>query len=54
MYSGVLSMHESAIAFCIDDPKLIDSAYDEAMKWITAGYIGQRLYNLISMRHKKQ
>lgn len=54
MYSGVLSMHESAIAFCIDGPELIDSAYDEAVKWLTADYIGQRLYSLISVRHKKQ
>ena len=44
-YSGVLTMHQAAIAFCIDEPELIDSAYDETVKWLTTDYIGDHLYN---------
>jgi hypothetical protein len=54
MYSGVLTMHQAAIAFCIDEPDLIDSAYNETVKWLTADYIGDHLYNMIPMRSKKQ
>ena len=54
MYSGVLIMHDAAINFCVDEPEMIDSAYDEALKWLTTDYIGQRLYNQIPMKNKKQ
>jgi len=54
MYNGVLIMHDAAINFCIDSPEVIDSAYDDALKWLTADYIGQRLYNQIPMKNKKQ
>ena len=49
MYSGVLTMHQAVIAFCIDEPELIGSAYGETVKWLTADYIGERLYNRIPM-----
>ena len=54
MYNSVLSMHGTAIEFLLSDPELIDDTYEETMKWLTADYIGQSLYNLIPMKWKKQ
>ena len=54
MYSGVLTMHQAAIAFCIDEPSLIDSAYNETVKWLTTDYIGDHLYDMIPMKSKRQ
>ena len=54
MYSGVLTMHQAAITFCINESELIGSAYNETVKWLTADYIRDDLYNKILMRSKKQ
>ena len=55
MYDGVLRMHESAITFCVEESAIINSdpAYEETVKWLTVDYIGQHLYDLISMKNKK-
>ena len=54
MYSGVLTIHRAAIAFCIDEPGRINSAFDMTVKWLTVDYIWERLSNRIPMKSKKQ
>ena len=47
-------MHQAAIAFCIDEPSLIDSSYTETVKWLTTHYNGDHLYDMIPMKSKRQ
>jgi hypothetical protein len=55
MYKSVLCLHESAISFCVDDPEICSSpAYEETVGWLTVDYIGKSLYDLISLKSKKQ
>ena len=54
MYNSVLTTHATAVEWCISDPELLDTTYEETLKWLTAEYIGHELYNMIPIKFRRQ
>ena len=52
MYSSILTMHKTAVDFCVVEPAILDATYDDTVVWLTADYIGEELYKDIPMKYR--